>query len=109
MRASHILVKHNQSRRPSSWKDPVIIRSKEEALELLQNIRNRITSNGEDFSLIAQNESDCSSAKAGGDLGWFSKGKMQPPFEQAVLSLKIGELSQPVYTDSGVHIILRTG
>jgi NIMA-interacting peptidyl-prolyl cis-trans isomerase 1 len=48
------------------------------------------------------------SAKRGGDLGSFKKGAMQKPFEEASFALKVGELSEPVFTDSGVHIILRT-
>lgn len=52
--------------------------------------------------------SDCSSAKRGGDLGLFGRGAMQKPFEDAAFALKVGELSQIVDTDSGVHIIMRT-
>lgn len=60
------------------------------------------------FADLASEYSDCSSAKRGGDLGPFRKGAMQKPFEEASFSLKVGELSEPVFTDSGVHIILRT-
>lgn len=52
--------------------------------------------------------SDCSSAKRGGDLGLFGRGAMQKPFEEAAFALKVGEMSQIVDTDSGVHIIIRT-
>ncbi|MGH0125386.1 UNVERIFIED_CONTAM: hypothetical protein FKN15_026373 [Acipenser sinensis] len=72
MRCSHLLVKHSQSRRPSSWREENITRSKEEALELIH-------------------------------------GQMQKPFEDASFALKVGDMSGPVFTDSGVHIILRTG
>ena len=41
--------------------------------------------------------------------GWFTRGKMQKPFEDATFALNVGELSEIVDTDSGVHIILRTG
>ena len=52
--------------------------------------------------------SDCSSAKNGGDLGWFGRGKMQKPFEDAAFSLEIGEMSSdPVMTASGCHLLLR--
>lgn len=60
------------------------------------------------FGELAQKYSDCSSAKRSGDLGPFGKGAMQKPFEEAAFALKVGELSEPVFTDSGVHIILRT-
>jgi len=53
-------------------------------------------------------ESDCNSYKRGGDLGMFGLGKMQKPFEEAAFNLDIGELSQPVETASGIHLILRT-
>ena len=107
VRASHILAKHNRSRRPSSWKEANITRSKGEAMKMIQEFRERIV-NGEDFEMIAKLESDCSSAKNGGDLGEFGRGQMQKPFEDAAYSLSVGELSQPVESDSGIHIILRT-
>ena len=47
------------------------------------------------------------SAKRGGDLGHFGRGQMQAPFEEASFALNVGELSDIVDTDSGVHIILR--
>lgn len=70
--------------------------------------REQIVSGQASFAELAQKYSDCSSAKRGGDLGPFGHGAMQKPFEQAAFALKIGELSEPVHTDSGVHIILRT-
>ncbi len=60
------------------------------------------------FEELASEFSDCSSAKAGGDLGPFGRGQMQKPFEEATYGLKVGDLSKPVWTDSGVHIIKRT-
>jgi len=59
------------------------------------------------FRKISQTESDCSSAKNGGDLGSFSRGQMQKSFEDASFALKVGELSDIVDSDSGIHIILR--
>ena len=56
---------------------------------------------------VARSESDCSSAEKGGDLGFFGKGKMQPPFEQAAFALRVSQMAGPVETDSGVHILLR--
>jgi NIMA-interacting peptidyl-prolyl cis-trans isomerase 1 len=57
----------------------------------------------------AQAESHCSSHKRGGDLGVFDRNQMQKPFTEAAFSLEVGEMSQLVDTDSGIHLILRTG
>ncbi|XP_075228668.1 peptidyl-prolyl cis-trans isomerase NIMA-interacting 1-like [Lycorma delicatula] len=108
VQCSHLLVKHEESRRPSSWREEKITRSKAEALELIKSYREQIVSGQASFAELAQKYSDCSSAKRGGDLGPFGQGAMQKPFEQAAFALKIGELSEPVHTDSGIHIILRT-
>lgn len=62
------------------------------------------------FEELARTESDCSSAKRGGDLGFFGRRKMQPAFEEASFALQIGELTKEVVeTSSGVHLILRIG
>ncbi|NP_001089028.1 peptidylprolyl cis/trans isomerase, NIMA-interacting 1 S homeolog [Xenopus laevis] len=108
VRCSHLLVKHNQSRRPSSWRQDNITRTKDEALELINGYIQKIKSGDEDFESLASQFSDCSSAKAGGDLGSFGKGAMQKPFEDASFALRPGEMSGPVFTESGIHIILRT-
>ncbi|KAJ1677826.1 Peptidyl-prolyl cis-trans isomerase NIMA-interacting protein 1, partial [Spiromyces aspiralis] len=108
VRASHILVKHSDSRRPSSWRCPQVIRSKEEAFRLAQDYRDLITTGQISFEEVARAESDCSSARVGGDLGFILKGQMQPVFERVVFGLEVGELSEPVWSDSGVHLILRT-
>ncbi|CAH0387742.1 unnamed protein product [Bemisia tabaci] len=108
VQCSHLLVKHEHSRRPSSWREENITRSKEEALESIKSYREKIVSGQASFAELAQKYSDCSSAKRGGDLGPFGHGAMQRPFEEAAFALKVGELSEPVFTDSGVHIILRT-
>jgi len=111
MRASHVLVKWQGSRRPASWRDPegrdIAGRDKERALAMLGDL-NAALARGVPFAEVAQ-VSDCGSAKQGGDLGEFGPGQMQKPFEDAVLALAVGQLSGPVWTDSGVHLILRTG
>ncbi len=64
---------------------------------------------GQDFSKLAQEFSECSSKKKGGNLGEFARGDMVPEFWNACTKLKIGEISQPVKTKFGYHIIKRTG
>lgn len=110
VRASHLLVKHNQSRRPRSWKSPDgITRTRDEAIKLIRKYRNQILTEGIDLGELAESESDCSSHSQKGDLGYFGKGENQPAFEEATYSLNVGELSDPVETDSGIHLIQRTG
>jgi foldase protein PrsA len=61
---------------------------------------------GADFAKLAKEYSkDTGSAANGGDLGWFGPGKMVKEFEDAAYSLKVGEISDPVKTDYGYHII----
>ncbi|CAN8019565.1 unnamed protein product [Ixodes persulcatus] len=105
---SHLLVKHRDSRRPSSWREEKVTRSKEEALDIIKGYREQIASGKATFEELATQFSDCSSAKNKGDLGTFGRGAMQKPFEEAAFALNVGELSEPVFTDSGVHLILRT-
>lgn len=108
IRACHLLVKHSGSRRPSSWKQSQITRSKEEALAMIVAFRERVVAGEVDLPTLSRTESDCSSASKGGDLGLFGKGQMQQSFEQAAFALKVNELSDPVESDSGIHLILRT-
>ena len=72
----------------------------------LRDIRKQIVEGGNDFAAIAKVESDCSSARNGGDLGMFGKGQMQPSFEKAAFALPVGQISDIVDSDSGVHIIV---
>lgn len=113
VRASHILIKHQGSRRKASWKDPegrvIINTTKESAISQLKSLREDILAGKSRFDEVASRLSDCSSAKRGGDLGPFGPGQMQKPFEEATFALKVGEISDIVDTDSGVHIIMRTG
>lgn len=84
IRASHILVK-----------------TEEEANSIFNDVKK-----GADFAKLAQSKSiDSGSAKNGGDLGYFSRGQMVPEFESAAFKLKVGEISKPVRTQYGYHII----
>jgi parvulin-like peptidyl-prolyl isomerase len=96
IRASHILL-----RVPSS-KDSVEVWKK--ARELTRQARR-----GEDFAELATEHSSDGSASKGGDLGWFAKGRMVKPFEDAVFRAKVGEIVGPVRSQFGLHIIKVTG
>lgn len=68
IRCAHLLVKHRDSRRPSSWRESTITRSKEEAIEILRGYEQRIKSGEIRLADLAVSESDCSSARKKGDL-----------------------------------------
>ena len=108
--ASHVLLKSVESRNPKvRHKGNIpVTRSKAEAREQLQRIRDDIVAKVHSFGDMAQEHSECSSAKRGGDLGPFEFGQMMRPFSEAAYSLEVGEMSDLVWSDSGVHIILRT-
>ncbi|KAF2086565.1 rotamase-domain-containing protein [Saccharata proteae CBS 121410] len=107
IRAAHLLVKHEGSRRPSSWREANIKRTKDEALEIIKGYEERIRSGEKTLAELAVSESDCSSARKGGDLGFFKRGDMQREFEDAAFALQPGELSGVVETASGLHLIER--
>lgn len=91
-RARHILIKLSQ------------VMTDEQARSRLEQLRERIR-HGEDFSGLAQSYSEDPSAPQGGDLGWLSPGETVPAFEQAMDALSIGEVSAPVRSPFGWHLI----
>jgi NIMA-interacting peptidyl-prolyl cis-trans isomerase 1 len=107
IRAAHLLVKHKESRLPSSWRETNITRTKEEAVEMLKGYEQQIRSGDKQLGELAVSESDDSSARKRGDLGFFGKGQMQKGFEDAAFALQPGEMSGVVETASGVHLIQR--
>ena len=86
-----------------------ITRTKEEAVEILRGYQAQIDGSPEKFAELAGLHSDCSSHSNGGDLGWFGRGQMQKPFEDAAYGLEVGKISDVISSDSGVHLVLRTG
>jgi peptidyl-prolyl cis-trans isomerase SurA len=92
-RAKHILIKPNE------------VMTNNQAYRRISEIRDRIIG-GEDFDLMAKQYSqDPGTANGGGDLGWTSPGSFVPEFEETLYSLAPGEVSQPLRTQFGWHII----
>lgn len=84
---------------------PPLGRSKEEAKQLIENLRERVLK-GEDMSaLAAQYSEDPGSAKKGGQLSPFKRGQMVPEFEEVAFSLKAGDVSDIFETKFGFHFI----
>jgi len=98
LRASHILIKTDAA--DANDPDAVKAAAKAEAEKLLAQLKD-----GADFAELAKAHSDCPSADNGGDLGYFGRGRMVPPFEQAAFALQTGEMSDVVETQFGYHII----
>ncbi len=78
----------------------ILVKTKEEAEEIKQKL-----DTGDNFEELAKEHSIDGSAQAGGDLGYFSKGRMVKPFEDAAFALEIGEISDIVQSQFGFHII----
>lgn len=78
----------------------ILVKSEDKAKELLQKIIS-----GESFEKLAQENSLCPSRKKGGDLGWFGRGQMVREFENTAFALKKGQISYPIKTQFGWHLI----
>jgi peptidyl-prolyl cis-trans isomerase C len=103
VKVSHILIRFKGSSVPLKQGQKEL--SEEDALAKAQDVRKKLQT-GEDFAKLAKAESDDSgSAPLGGSLGVITKGRMVPAFEQAAFKLNVGELSEPVKTQFGYHII----
>jgi len=102
-KGSHILIRFKGSRVPLKPNQKDLTDA--EALAKAQDIRAKIVAGG-DFAALAKAESDDSGSGAkGGDLGTFKHGQMVPAFDKAAFSAPIGEVTEPVKTDFGYHII----
>lgn len=83
------------------WARHILVATEDEAKAVLDRLNK-----GEDWNTVAAEVStDTANKDNGGDLGWFPRGVMETAFEDAAFSLKIGEISQPVKSESGYHII----
>jgi peptidyl-prolyl cis-trans isomerase D len=100
-RASHILI---AVKKDASAADKAAAKAKADKLYA------QLSANPADFAKLAKADSDDpGSAEHGGDLGYFGAGMMVKPFEDAVFQMKQGQISQPVQSDFGYHIIQLTG
>jgi len=82
----------------------ILVKTMPEAEEIFNKINS-----GENFSNLAREKSQCPSGKKGGDLGTFGRGQMVRDFEKAAFGLEKGQVSKPVKTQFGWHIIKRLG
>ena len=98
VKASHILVQ---------VPDNADEAKKAEALATIQALKTRLD-NGENFATLAQEYSDCPSKAKGGDLGFFNREQMVPPFSEAAFALQPGQTSDVVQTRFGYHLIRLT-
>lgn len=80
----------------------ILVDQEYEAQDLLKKMEQ-----GEKFEDLAQKFSKCPSRQRGGDLGQFGKGRMVPSFEEAAFALDVNQISQPVRTQFGYHLIQR--
>jgi len=87
VRASHLLVKTEEE---------------------VKKLREEILA-GKDFAEVAKEISLCPSGAKGGDLGYFGRGQMVPEFDAAAFSLPVGEVSEPIKTQFGWHLLVVTG
>ncbi|MEF3695321.1 MAG: peptidylprolyl isomerase [Candidatus Cloacimonadota bacterium] len=100
--------------KPVTWKIGMIMReigasqeSGNAQLQAIRALKARLEA-GEDFATLAAAESDCPSKARGGDLGFFGRGMMVAPFEEAAFNLGVGEISDVVETQFGYHLIKLT-
>jgi parvulin-like peptidyl-prolyl isomerase len=101
---AHILVAYKGARRAN----PKITRSKDEAKKLAEKLVKQAKAAPKKFAELAKKHSDGPSAKKGGSLGTWRKGRMVPAFDKAVAGLKIGQIAdKPVETPFGFHVIIR--
>ncbi len=78
----------------------ILVKTEQEAKDLVKQLKG-----GADFTELAKKSSDGPSAQTGGDLGYFSRGQMVKPFEDVAFTLQKGQVSDPVQTEFGWHVI----
>lgn len=114
MEAFYSVSKDSLAVKPLTWTTGLIMHeikpsAASEAAKLaeIKALQDRLNQ-GEDFAALATANSDCPSRERGGDLGYFSRGMMVKPFEDAAFALNVGEVSDVVRTQFGFHLIKLT-
>lgn len=82
------------------YAEHILVKTAAEAQQIKKDI-----DNGGSFEYYARAYSLCPSGRNGGDLGYFGRGQMVPEFEKAAFNTPVGEVSNPVYTQFGWHLI----
>ena len=100
---SHVLISYKGASRANAK----VTRTKVEAQKLAMDLSTKLQADASKFVEMAAKHSDGPSASRGGRLGKWPKGRMVPAFDAAIDKLKIGEVSKPVETPFGFHVILR--
>ena len=100
---AHILVSYKGARMAR----PTVTRTKEQAQARAKELTEQARKAPDTFAELAKKNSEGPSAKMGGSLRFWAKGKMVPEFDKAIEGLKIGEVSDPVKTAFGWHVIKR--
>jgi len=100
VRASHILITPKKDEGSTEATPEEKAKAKTKAEGLLKQIKE-----GADFAALAKANSDCPSAAQGGDLNFFGRGQMVPPFDKAAFAMETGKISDLVETSFGYHII----
>lgn len=87
------------------WAQHILVPDKQTADDVWQKLQQ----GGDWFALASEYSTDTSNKDKGGDLGWFKKGSMVPEFENVAFSLQVGQISEPIQTQYGYHIIRLLG
>jgi parvulin-like peptidyl-prolyl isomerase len=102
--ARHLLVKYQGAMRA----EPTVTRTKDQAKKRAEEALSKIKKGGDFATVVGEYSEDTGSAKRGGNLGPFTKGRMVKPFADAAFALKPGETSAVVESPFGFHVIQRT-
>jgi len=102
--AKHILIRFKESPAPLRAGQKEL--TDDEALAKAKEIRAKVIGGGDFAALAKEDSDDTGSGAQGGDLGNFTRGRMVPQFEEAAFSATVGEVTEPVKTQFGYHLIL---